>query len=218
MAELKPIIDQWNSEWHWLQGLIGSVLALVAFLTPPLRKARKFVYNFLIGPSRIGPIEERLGKIEKQLTPRVGTESLEDRLVAIEKQLHPNGGSSLCDRIDAIGRDLSINTQMTRAAFPTPRFLADKDGKFVWVSQAWCATVWLSDEACAGVGWMQMICEKDREAVIREWRACIADHRQFIFTFCVRRGTTTPERIEVEMQADPLPQGFFLGSLKEVAK
>jgi hypothetical protein len=78
--------------------------------------------------------------------------------------------------------------------------------------------VYLSEESCAGVGWKQMICEKDRAAVNKEWNACVADKRQFLFTFCVRRGMNAPEKIEVEMQADPLPQGFFLGSLKQVTR
>lgn len=185
----------WIRTASWTAGAIASLLAL---LTPPFRRSRKFVHDFITGPSRIGPME--------------------DRVASIEKQLKPNGGTSLFDVVDAIKRDLSINTQMTRAAFPTPKFLADKDGRFLWVSSAWCATVWLSEESCGGVGWKQMICEKDRDAVLREWRACVEDKRQFLFTFCVRRGSTTPETIEVEMTADPLPQGFFLGSLKELKK
>ena len=87
----------------------GAVVGLAGMLSPPLRKVREFLYEKLIGSF----IERRISRIEP-------------RLLAIEKSLKPNSGSSIWDKIDRLESSLAINTQMTRAAFTAPKFLADR--------------------------------------------------------------------------------------------
>lgn len=195
MARAVRMTNLFSDAQHWqyivnaLIGFGGTVVAVLTSLTPPFRKFRKYIKDAFAGPARVTRLEQKFEEHQEEV--RAGFKAAAD--------------------------NLAINTQLAWAGFKEARFMADNSGKFLMVSQELCELVYLSREECSGIGWTKMICEKDREAVMREWRDCLQSSRQFLFTFCVRRGPSN-EKIEVEMKADPWPQGFFMGTLKEVPK
>lgn len=65
------------------------------------------------------------------------------------------------------------------AVSPVGIFEADRDGRCIYVNHRWSEMTGLSQKAAADDGWMRALHPRDREAVLREWVASVAERRHF---------------------------------------
>jgi PAS domain S-box-containing protein len=65
---------------------------------------------------------------------------------------------------------------------PVGVFYTDRDGRFQYVNEAWCALTGL-DPTAAKRDWLQQVHPGDRQMVAREWGECIHGDRSFMAEF-----------------------------------
>ena len=108
----------------------------------------------------------------------------------MEAQFKNNGGSSMRDAIDRMGKQLTrIEGQVDRVdAFckiamntllDRPVFISDGEGRCQWASVAYTQLVKRSFEELQGRGWESVIHAEDRERVVKEWHDAIEAQRSF---------------------------------------
>lgn len=147
-------------------------------------------------------------------------------LADLRKELKPNGGASSFDILRQIQKD--VETLKDNGAMNLGRFRAQMmaDEKPIWESDAKGRTVWANPALCqvfgrsmdefTGSNWINIIEEKDRERVIREWESAIEDVRTFRLRYNVLGRNDNP--IAVEALCFPVVSGNrvigFVGTLR----
>lgn len=66
---------------------------------------------------------------------------------------------------------------------PVGIFRTDPDGGCVFVNERWCQFAGMDSDAALGAGWTRAIHPDDRDRVIAEWQAAIAESREFHLEF-----------------------------------
>ena len=115
----------------------------------------------------------------------------------IKKELTTNGGSSLKDAIigmkescERIENRQRVIIQRTKAALhysSTALFETDKEGRLIWsnvnlIDLTKRSNTWTKDAnyMVEGFDWISLFREEDREAVLSEFKSCLAMNRRFI--------------------------------------
>jgi len=115
----------------------------------------------------------------------------------IKKELTTNGGSSLKDAIigmkescERIENRQRVIIQRTKAALhysSTALFETDKEGRLIWsnvnlIDLTKRSNTWSKDAnyMVEGFDWISLFKEEDREAVLSEFKSCLAMNRRFI--------------------------------------
>lgn len=85
-------------------------------------------------------------------------------------------------------------------------FEASSLGEFEWVNRLWRDHTGMSLEECGGEGWITGLLEKERDGILRNWRACVS--KQILFdrqiTFVHR---TTGIQTRMRLTAGPGHRG-----------
>jgi PAS domain S-box-containing protein len=117
-------------------------------------------------------------------------------LKSVVKEVTPNGGNSLRDKVDGIGKDVSIlkidavqlkidaEAQKQRLRIllrPSlnAMFETDQNGRFVWANDAYLNLCGLPVDKVYGNGWLNGIDIHDRDEVLEEIKCCIDQDRDF---------------------------------------
>ncbi len=115
----------------------------------------------------------------------------------IKKELTTNGGSSLKDAIIGMKESCAriehrqrVIIQRTKAALhysSTALFETDEEGRLIWsnvnlIDLAKRSSTWTKDAnyMVEGFDWISLFREQDREAVLSEFKSCLAMNRRFI--------------------------------------
>lgn len=75
----------------------------------------------------------------------------------------------------------------TLVSAPVGIFRTDPDGACLFVNERWCQLAGIDPIAAAGTGWVQAIHPADRDRVLDEWQAAIAESREFHIEYRFRR-------------------------------
>lgn len=146
--------------------------------------------------------------LHRKLRKMFGVEDLKTDLAAMQNQLQfvvdelrPNGGASIRDSLNRIEirqvlheqRQKAILSDMTVGVFET-----DVKGNFVWVNRKYLRMTGRAPGEVKGTGWVNTVADRDRERVVNEWNAAIAEQREFEAEFMML--TPDNERLCVHMR------------------
>lgn len=102
------------------------------------------------------------------------------KIDTIFKELQPNSGSSLRDAINQMRNTLHTIEKRQRAWLSYEDqgiFETDADGRTIWTNRAYLKMLNVTFEETQGNGWKNFIHPANRERVIGEWNAAVADKR-----------------------------------------
>lgn len=103
-------------------------------------------------------------------------------LTEISLEFKPNHGSSLRDSINRI-EDALHNLQTTDRLLlnksDEAHFQTNDKGECVWVNKALCELVGSNVTDILKHGWEGFVDPTDRDSVIKEWKSCVKEKRQF---------------------------------------
>ena len=112
-------------------------------------------------------------------------------VTAIAEQFKPNGGSTLTDKISAIGSKLDMMiaaNDVSMNLLTYPLFKADRFGMVYWGNRQFSHDTGLSECEYTGLGWLSIVAEIDRHAVRAEWIDAVADARAVTIEFDLEDG------------------------------
>lgn len=108
----------------------------------------------------------------------------------IYAEVKPNGGGSIKDSISRLEMATLTSQYRYRILAEEMRvcsFETDKDGQFTWVSKDWQVLTGLTTEEAQGNGWINSICQSDRQRVFLEWEDALDQKRDFVVEFSVNQ-------------------------------
>lgn len=139
----------------------------------------------------------------------------------ITAELKPNGGNSLRDQVNYIKRTVEkIDQRQLNFFHFDPHGIVETDatGNLIWANRAFLDLVRRHPEEVHAQGWRNCIAEFDRERVVKEWQAAVADSRDF-FTRCVYIDSFGQEiRIEARYLAMRSASDKLIGHLGVVVR
>jgi PAS domain S-box-containing protein len=107
----------------------------------------------------------------------------------IFKEITPNHGTSIKDKVNAMSKEITSNTQMTEQIFYRQRWMmdhrseaifeAENSGEISWVNKPYCKLTSRESADLLGHNWKNTIYEEDRERVVSNWDASVKDGRMF---------------------------------------
>lgn len=107
----------------------------------------------------------------------------------IWQELQPNGGSSIRDQLNRTTEMIArietrqiISEQIDKqvfAALSLGVFRTDADGRFTEVNRNFCRITGRTQDEVEGTNWTNCIHPEDIVGLYAEWKACVADGRQF---------------------------------------
>ena len=107
-------------------------------------------------------------------------------LTEISLEFKPNHGSSLRDSINRI-EDALYNLQTVDRLLlnktDEAHFQTNEKGECIWVNKAFCELVGSNVSDILKHGWEGYIEPADRVGVIKEWKSCVKEKRQFNMKF-----------------------------------
>lgn len=109
-----------------------------------------------------------------------------NKVEEISKTILPNGGSSIIDRLSRIEKAQIVienKYKLLSLALGIAMFEADKDGKFIWVSEEWTKHTGIHRDELDDNHWLNGIHEDDRSRVFKEWIDSMAQSREFLCKF-----------------------------------
>lgn len=80
---------------------------------------------------------------------------------------------------------------------PLGVYFADTAGRRTYMNARWREIYGLAGDTGLGDGWMRVLHEDDRDAVVRAWRAMANDGREFEMSFRIRRGGQADGEVRV---------------------
>lgn len=101
-------------------------------------------------------------------------------------EFKPNHGSSLRDSINRI-EDALHNLQTTDRLIlnksDEAHFQTNEKGECVWVNRAFCDLIKTPISNALNYGWLDFIEPEMRDDVVKEWKSCVKERRQFNMKF-----------------------------------
>ena len=171
-------------------------------------------------PRRLQVNSDRLEGLDAALKARTDgmtalnkqLEELTERAESIDRQVKPNGGKSLHDAVTRIGkelhgvgRDLHRVSNILRISWDALGnfgvFYTDEHGMNTYASATYLKWVNRTESEISGRGWINAVYPADRNAVVKEWDACVADKRDFTFRYRLTNGS---DSFMVYCSASPL--------------
>jgi PAS domain S-box-containing protein len=152
---------------------IGSIMVALFSMLPRFRTMVKRYWRKTFGKS-FALLERHIASEEIQLN-------------RIEAELHSNGGNSLRDEIRQI-----IDTQFKFEAHlnasmnvhQVALFRTDASGGVIASNRAHQILTGFNVLQLQGDGWINVICPKDRERVMKAWKAAVEAQREFSEDIC----------------------------------
>lgn len=105
-----------------------------------------------------------------------------DQVQNLAKQFQRNGGTSVrdsLDRIESIARHQEERMRVMLGMVPFAITETDAAGGLVYANRTYLRWTGREDEELRGEGWVNALDPRDRERVMREWRAAVASQRSF---------------------------------------
>lgn len=138
----------------------------------------------------------------------------------IFEELTPNGGTSVKDKIDKIGHQLTLVTERQKAGAADhvdALFETDPEGNCYWINRTYARLVKRLPSELMGHGWQNAIAQEDREAVVDGWYKAAKEDREFImdFNFETPDGQLIPAKVRSYRMTDSrgVTVGFY-GQIK----
>ena len=181
------------TELEWLAA-IAAIAGTLATVIGALKIGAKF-FSWMAGALNrmlrkilgISDLQQTLIDVSRSV------ESQNDTLNSVLAEVLPNGGSSLKDAVSRIERRQILFDGRAHAMMQEenkPMFEADVYGNCVWVNRKLARITGRSQEDLRNNGWINIIHEDDREAVVREWRKSVSEHRSFSMSCRIELGDT----------------------------
>lgn len=159
---------------------------------------------------RLEGMQTQLDSLTKQVSPDGGT-SLADALQRIESVLQNQSDIQVLrgNQVQAIATQVSVMVATMVATSNTdPRkatFEANSEGLVTDANKTYMRWTGLQLPEVLGWGWINSVHPADRDAVRKEWKNAVAEHR--MSTMRYRIMDTDGEVFEVEATATPIPEG-----------
>jgi PAS domain S-box-containing protein len=155
-------------------GAVGTVAGAIGFKRwgwPPLKRAGKSIAAFFRGIARVSELDEKLGKVLKEVLP--------------------NGGTSLRDSVNRTETAITVLINTTRAQWDAMGmfaiFEANAEGEYKYINNEFQRWVNHTEGEMLGYGWINSVALQDRDRVRAEWESCVEDVRMFFMEFRLRR-------------------------------
>lgn len=167
--------------------------------------AKKYVVAWFSMPTVLTTQDARLKNIEN----------------IVQKELTTNGGSSIRDAITRIDKRQILDETRNRAMLEhlgVPFWEADHEGKVLYISREFCLLVHRVVDDLLGNAWISTVHPDHRDAVLREWNACVEQGRVFTmeFSYITPEGKEIPVKAETVLLKDKL--GNTIGHIGKVWK
>lgn len=134
----------------------------------------------------------------------------------ISEQFQNNSGSTikdLLDRVEDKANKIEFMIHVYLDMIPTPIFVADSSGRCTWANKSYLKLVDMELVEVVGTGWELMICDDDREYVIKEWYKACAEVRPFHMRYNI---CNNDRRIYVKCESYGKKEIGYIGFLTEV--
>lgn len=186
---------------------VGEVISIGATVaTASVAWIKRYSWILPIGKKIVSKISNYL--------PSCRQRKLLDEII---KELKPNGGSSMRDKIDSTSKTVNeikatIKNDQKQFLFLKKRsetrdemahvanFETDANGECTFANKSYCNLVGLKLEELLGNGWANVISDKEREYVFREWSDAVKYKRDFHLRFHYKN-TSTDETFPVKVDA-----------------
>lgn len=130
-------------------------------------------------------------------------------------QIGPNGGASLRDSVDRIEHAIALAERRQRAMLqdqPHGVLEFDEEGAVLWVNRTYLRWSGRTMEESVGTGWVNAVHAGDRNRVVEEWRAAVAEARDSASEHRILRpdGDAVPVRVQTyAIRAEGLIMGWL---------
>jgi PAS domain S-box-containing protein len=131
--------------------------------------------------------------------------ALSNKLDHVVKESSPNGGSTMKDVLNRIGRDVRVLEAKSRAykeGVEVPVGEADAAGRLVWCSGAFLQLLGATEDEVHGASWLNFIADHDTERVARTWEKAVRDRGYYRSRHYMR--SASGREFPVEVIARPI--------------
>jgi PAS domain S-box-containing protein len=180
---LDGVIRSWNAGAERIFGYkaeeaIGKPITLI--IPPELLDEEKSILARLAAGERIEHYETvRLAKDGRRLNISLTVSPIRDaegRIVGASKVARDVTERKWAEET-LRASELRFRTLTSHA--PVGIFLADREGRCLFVNERWCEMAGLSPEEALGQGWARALHPDDKERVFQEWQAAVEEGRLF---------------------------------------
>ena len=112
------------------------------------------------------------------------------RVNVVYQELIASNGHSIKEKVDRLIKNQELFVEKTKIILddhPVALVETDKDGLVTWANYTYLNLVDRSLEEIQGNGWVNIICEKDREKVFEDWRAAVEQERPYEGRICIQK-------------------------------
>lgn len=150
-----------------------------------------------------------------------------DKLDYVYKEVKPNHGSSIYDKITKISESQIATNKELFVQSRLSRQIRDDmidvmyceyaaNGEFVFANKKFEEVTGLQGEDMRGSGWVNFICEKDRQIVYAGWQEALNTKTPFSASFCLITKDGNEARAHLKMQQIRDTEGnvlYFVGRI-----